>query len=75
MTSIAVPPAVPAAPRLAARSARPRLEAARGQGQWARGHREPLNPNERMKKDDDGLNCRLRIENVYRYTGFDGIDP
>ena len=28
-----------------------------------------------MKKDDDGLNCRLRIENVYRYTGFDGIDP
>lgn len=28
-----------------------------------------------MKKDDDGLNCRARIENIYRYTGFDGIDP
>ena len=31
--------------------------------------------NERMKKDDDGLHCRARIENRYRYTGFDGIDP
>jgi len=39
------------------------------------GHREPLNPNERMKKDDDGLHCRQRIETRYRYTGFDGIDP
>ena len=39
------------------------------------GHREPLNPNERMKKDDDGLHCRARIENIYRHTGFDGIDP
>jgi sulfite reductase (ferredoxin) len=28
-----------------------------------------------MKKDDDGLHCRARIENIYRYTGFDGIDP
>ncbi len=28
-----------------------------------------------MKKDDDGLHCRSRIENIYRYTGFDGIDP
>ena len=27
----------------------------RGQGQWALGHREPLNPNERVKRDDDGL--------------------
>ena len=27
-----------------------------GQGQWALGHREPLNPNERAKSDDDGLN-------------------
>ncbi len=57
------------------RTRRPRPEAARGQGQWALGHREPLNPNERMKKDDDGLHCRQRIETRYRYTGFDGIDP
>ena len=54
---------------------RPRPDAGRGQGQWALGYREPLNPNERKKKDDDGLHCRARIENIYRYTGFDGIDP
>ena len=47
----------------------------RGQGQWALGHREPLNPNERVKRDDDALNVRARIENRYRYTGFAGIDP
>jgi sulfite reductase (ferredoxin) len=46
-----------------------------GQGQWALGFREPLNPNERVKKDDDGLNVRARIENIYAYRGFDAIDP
>ncbi len=46
-----------------------------GQGQWALGHREPLNPNERFKKDDDGLNVRKRIETIYAYRGFDSIDP
>jgi sulfite reductase (ferredoxin) len=46
-----------------------------GEGQWALGHREPLNPNERMKKDDDGLNARLRIEYVYSQRGFASIDP
>jgi sulfite reductase (ferredoxin) len=46
-----------------------------GQGQWALGYREPLNPNERFKKDDDGLNVRQRIENIYQYRGFDSIDP
>ena len=30
----------------------------KGEGQWALGYREPLNPNERSKKDDDGLNVR-----------------
>src|SRR5262245_53994136 len=47
----------------------------RGEGQWALGHREPLNPNERMKRDDDGLNARLRIEHVYSQRGFASIDP
>ena len=47
----------------------------RGEGQWALGHLEPLNANERFKKDDDGLHVRARIENVYRHTGFAGIDP
>lgn len=47
----------------------------RGEGQWKLGHREPLNPNERFKRDDDGLNVRARIENVYSKQGFDSIDP
>ena len=46
----------------------------RGEGQWALGHREPLNANEQFKKDDDGLNVRARIENVYSKLGFDSID-
>ncbi|GAA4676572.1 nitrite/sulfite reductase [Pseudonocardia yuanmonensis] len=47
----------------------------RGEGQWKLGHREPLNPNERNKRDDDGLNVRARIENIYAKRGFDSIDP
>jgi sulfite reductase (ferredoxin) len=47
----------------------------RGEGQWALGHREPLNPNERSKKDDNPLNVRARIENIYAHGGFDSIDP
>ncbi len=54
-------------------TARPRK--ARGEGQWALGHREPLNPNERIKKDDNPLNVRARIENIYAHTGFASIDP
>ena len=47
----------------------------RGQGQWALGYREPLNPNERMKKDSDGLEVRQRILDIYSKAGFDAIDP
>jgi sulfite reductase (ferredoxin) len=39
------------------------------------GHREPLNPNERTKKDDDGLHVRTRIETIYAHRGFASIDP
>ena len=53
----------------------PAVKRKRGEGQWKLGHREPLNPNERTKKDDDGLNVRARIENVYSKRGFDSIDP
>lgn len=60
----------PAANRAAARPRRPK-----GAGQWALGHLEPLNPNERTKKDDDGLNVRSRIENIYSKAGFASIDP
>jgi sulfite reductase (ferredoxin) len=45
-----------------------------GEGQWALGHREPLNANEQLKKDDDALNVRARIENIYSVQGFDSID-
>ena len=47
----------------------------KGQGQWALGHLEPLTPNERVKKDDDGLNARARVENIYSKAGFASIDP
>jgi sulfite reductase (ferredoxin) len=62
------PSSIPAGP-----TARPKK--ARGEGQWALGHREPLNPNERFKKDDNPLNVRARIENIYAHTGFASIDP
>lgn len=47
----------------------------RGEGQWAVGHREPLNPNERTKKDDNPLHVRQRIETIYAHRGFASIDP
>ena len=46
----------------------------RGEGQWAKGYFTPLNANEQFKKDDDGLNVRARIENIYAHRGFDAID-
>ncbi|MEB3367908.1 nitrite/sulfite reductase [Saccharopolyspora mangrovi] len=56
--------------------ARPtRKRKGRGEGQWALGYREPLNANERSKKDDNPLNVRQRIENIYAHRGFDSIDP
>jgi sulfite reductase (ferredoxin) len=47
----------------------------RGEGQWALGYREPLNKNEENKKNDDGLNVRQRIIDIYSKQGFDSIDP
>jgi len=47
----------------------------RGQGQWGLGYHEPLNKNEENKKNDDGLNVRQRIIDVYAKQGFDSIDP
>jgi sulfite reductase (ferredoxin) len=60
-------PTTSAAPR--------RAHARRGEGQWALGYREPLNPNERSKKDDNPLNVRDRIVNIYAPGGFGSIDP
>ncbi len=64
--------APPATRNANARAAKP---ARRGQGQWALGYREPLNPNERAKRDSDGLAVRQRIVDIYSKTGFAGIDP
>ncbi len=46
----------------------------RDEGQWALGNREPLNPNEVFKQEDDALNVRDRILDVYSQQGFDSID-
>src|SRR3569623_50911 len=46
----------------------------RSEGQWALGEREPLNPNEQNKQDDDALNVRARILDIYSKQGFESID-
>jgi len=61
-----LPPATPRSPR---------RRQNRGDGQWALGYREPLNKNEELKKNDDGLNVRNRIIDIYSKLGFDSIDP
>ncbi|MFJ6539356.1 nitrite/sulfite reductase [Streptomyces sp. NPDC003656] len=67
MAATPQPPAASAPRRKAGRH--------RGEGQWAMGHHTPLNGNEQLKKDDDGLNVRTRIETIYSRRGFDSIDP
>lgn len=47
---------------------------ARNEGQWALGHREPLNANEELKKAGNPLDVRERIDNIYAKQGFDSID-
>ncbi len=47
--------------------------AAKVEGQWAFDQRDPLNGNEQLKQDDDGLNVRLRIETIYAREGFASI--
>ncbi len=44
-------------------------------GQWLVDGTEPLNANEQFKLDDNGLNVRERIEQVYAKGGFASIDP
>nr|BFE28741.1 sulfite reductase SirA [Actinomadura rugatobispora] len=53
----------------------PATKRKKGEGQWALGYREPLNKNEENKKNDDGLNVRRRIIDIYSKAGFDSIDP
>ncbi len=42
-------------------------------GAWADGDRTPLNHNEEFKQEDDALNVRARIEEVYARDGFGSI--
>ncbi len=70
MTS--TPPSAPTEGRIG-RSGRARPK--RGEGQWALGYTEPLNKNEQSKKDDNPLNVRARILNIYSKKGFSSIDP
>jgi sulfite reductase (ferredoxin) len=58
-----------------ATTTRTRTGRKRGEGQWALGYREPLNKNEENKRNDDGLNVRQRIIDIYSRYGFDSIDP
>jgi len=69
------PPAATSTSAPARTATTERKSAHKGHGQWALGHLEPLTPNERIKKDDDGLNVRSRIENIYAHHGFASIDP
>ncbi len=72
---VSTPASLPASsptPTGPGRSGRPRPK--RGEGQWGLGYREPLNQNEQSKKDDNPLNVRARIENIYSKAGFASID-
>jgi sulfite reductase (ferredoxin) len=45
----------------------------RGEGQWGLGYHEPLNAAEQIKKDDDALNVRERIDRIFAPGGFRSI--
>ena len=63
------------APESTAPARTPRSRPEGGHGQWGLGETEPLNPNEKFKRADDGLNVRERIEGQYAEGGFGSIDP
>ncbi len=45
----------------------------KSQGQWLVDGKTPLNPNEILKQEDDGLNVRERVETIYARDGFASI--
>ncbi|GAA1079155.1 nitrite/sulfite reductase [Tsukamurella spumae] len=73
MTSITDAP-VPSSDAAPTRPARTRPVKRTSEGQWKLGYRTPLNANEQSKRDDNPLNVRARIENIYSKQGFDSID-
>ncbi len=68
-TSTRAPLTSPAAPA----AGRPQRQAGKATGAWADGDRTPLNHNEAIKAEDDGLNVRRRIIETYSREGFDSI--
>ncbi|NMD54876.1 MULTISPECIES: nitrite/sulfite reductase [Tsukamurella] len=74
MTSIADAPVPSAAEAAPTRPARTRPVKRKSEGQWKLGYRTPLNANEQTKRDDNPLNVRARIENIYSKQGFESID-
>ena len=46
---------------------------AKSHGQWAVDGNSPLNANEEMKQEGDGLAVRERVETIYSKQGFDSI--
>ncbi|UFU02608.1 nitrite/sulfite reductase [Ruania suaedae] len=68
-TSAADAPTTQQRGEAAPRPARPK----RPNGQWKVDGTEPLNHNEAFKQEDNGLNVRERIEQVYSKEGFDSI--
>ncbi|MDL9935518.1 nitrite/sulfite reductase [Gordonia sp. ABSL1-1] len=73
-TTDAPAPSTPSSDAPARPARKPRPAKRRAEGQWKLGYREPLNPNEQVKKDDNPLNVRARIENIYSKQGFESID-
>ncbi len=51
----------------------PRQPRRRGEGQWALGYHEPLNPAEQIKKEGAPLDVRERIERIFAPGGFRSI--
>jgi sulfite reductase (ferredoxin) len=47
----------------------------RGEGQWGLGYFEPLNPAERVKRDQDALEVFDRILGLHAKEGFASISP
>jgi len=51
----------------------PRQPRKRGEGQWALGYFEPLNAAEQIKKENDGMAVRERIDRIFAPGGFRAI--
>ncbi|NJC23312.1 sulfite reductase (ferredoxin) [Arthrobacter pigmenti] len=74
MTSSVVTDAAQANAAARTKPARANRPAAKPHGQWKVDGTTPLNANETWKQEDNGLNVRERIEQIYSKNGFESID-